>query len=59
MAVFKEKEWEDTVCHVKREIFILDKLDDSSDSSCETSLLGRLSSEAITAAASSEAAAIV
>jgi hypothetical protein len=38
VAGFKAKEREDTIRHVKREIVILDELDASSDSSCETNL---------------------
>jgi hypothetical protein len=40
MAAFKAKEREDVVHRVKREIIILDELDTSSDSTCETYLLG-------------------
>jgi hypothetical protein len=39
VAVFKEKEQEGIVRCVKSKIVILDELDDSSDSSCETGLL--------------------
>jgi hypothetical protein len=36
MAVFKAKEREDVVHHVKSDIIIIDELDASSDSSCDT-----------------------
>jgi hypothetical protein len=38
--MFKAKEREDAVRCVKWDIVILDELDDSSNSSCETGLLG-------------------
>jgi hypothetical protein len=41
MAAFKEKEREDLFHRVKREIVILDELNASSISSCETDLPGR------------------
>jgi hypothetical protein len=40
VVAFKANEQEDIVRHMNREIIILNELDDSSDSNCETGLPG-------------------